>query len=328
MKTQLLDVLRCPVCAGTLAASDVVECTGCGARWPVRDGVPCMLSRAVAASHARRGFEYQWQLRLRGDCEPSHRCYGFRTREFASWLVEQYGLGDGEEPGWLIDVGCGSGEKTAEIARLCPRHQVVGLDLSGTLGISARRYDHVPNLHFVQGDVLHAPFAPRSFQSGLSVGVLHHTPDTSTAFRRMAELIAVGGKMMTWLYPLPEEDRFWAAAYKQRDKVFMGLGYRLPPRLLMALCRLYVLLSLGPMYRFVRAAREARPEFVFSERDWTLLEFYRTSVFLTFDTVMPKYQHRHGRPAVTDWYVQSGFADVDARFSGFFCGRRVAAAAS
>lgn len=42
----LLEIMQCPVDAGTLAERrdpDVLECGTCGRRYPVRDGIPVML---------------------------------------------------------------------------------------------------------------------------------------------------------------------------------------------------------------------------------------------------------------------------------------------
>lgn len=45
---QLLEIVRCPACRGTLAEGsgrdvDELTCTGCGLAYPVRNGVPVLL---------------------------------------------------------------------------------------------------------------------------------------------------------------------------------------------------------------------------------------------------------------------------------------------
>ncbi len=42
----LLEILACPACHATLTVDDaasVLACTGCGLRYPVRDGIPVLL---------------------------------------------------------------------------------------------------------------------------------------------------------------------------------------------------------------------------------------------------------------------------------------------
>ncbi|RPI22357.1 MAG: Trm112 family protein [Actinobacteria bacterium] len=50
---QLLEIMQCPSCAGTLlevAVPPSLLCTGCGLRYPVRDGIPVMLVEEATPS--------------------------------------------------------------------------------------------------------------------------------------------------------------------------------------------------------------------------------------------------------------------------------------
>jgi uncharacterized protein YbaR (Trm112 family) len=42
---ELLEILRCPDCRGTFAepTAEEMTCTGCGAAYPIRNGVPVLL---------------------------------------------------------------------------------------------------------------------------------------------------------------------------------------------------------------------------------------------------------------------------------------------
>ena len=41
---ELLEILACPACKSPVAQqSDRLVCTGCGLRYPIRDGIPVML---------------------------------------------------------------------------------------------------------------------------------------------------------------------------------------------------------------------------------------------------------------------------------------------
>ena len=41
---ELLEILACPACKSPLAQQqDRLVCTGCGLRYPIRDGIPVML---------------------------------------------------------------------------------------------------------------------------------------------------------------------------------------------------------------------------------------------------------------------------------------------
>ena len=156
-------------------------------------------------------------------------------------------------------------------------------------------------------------------QFAMSIGVLHHTPDTRRGFRAISRLVRPGGDFMTWLYPLPEEDSFWAGLYRQRDRHFLGLGHRLPHWLAGVLCQLYVAALFPFVLQFLMTQyRINRDRFPIYPDRATLLELYRSAVFLSFDNIMPRYQFRHGREEVRSWYTATGFGEVNDRFPGFF----------
>jgi uncharacterized protein YbaR (Trm112 family) len=44
LPAELMEILQCPACRGkVIDGGDVVECTQCGRRYPIRDGIPHML---------------------------------------------------------------------------------------------------------------------------------------------------------------------------------------------------------------------------------------------------------------------------------------------
>ncbi|NQT95086.1 MAG: Trm112 family protein [Candidatus Omnitrophica bacterium] len=44
MDKELLDILACPACkTGVKLESEKIVCTGCGRRYPIKDGIPVML---------------------------------------------------------------------------------------------------------------------------------------------------------------------------------------------------------------------------------------------------------------------------------------------
>jgi uncharacterized protein YbaR (Trm112 family) len=46
LDAQLLELIACPACHGTLAADDAASelvCSGCGLAYPVRDDIPVLL---------------------------------------------------------------------------------------------------------------------------------------------------------------------------------------------------------------------------------------------------------------------------------------------
>jgi SAM-dependent methyltransferase len=73
----------------------------------------------------------------------------------------------------IIDVGCGTGATTAELARAVgPTGHVLGVDISETL-IEAARSHRVDNATFVLGDAATHPFKAGTYDLVFSSGMLH-----------------------------------------------------------------------------------------------------------------------------------------------------------
>lgn len=98
----------------------------------------------------------------------------------------------------VLDVGCGAGGMTLDIARLlAPRGTVVGIDLSHQMiGVARERAgaEVLTNVEFVEGDVTMHPFEPASFHAFTSRFGVMFFDDPFAAFRHLAGLLVPGGR--------------------------------------------------------------------------------------------------------------------------------------
>src|SRR4051794_23491259 len=62
--------------------------------------------------------------------------------------------------GVVVDMGCGSGLGTFQLAQLHPHLELVGVDINPVTIEYARKTYTLPNLSFRQGDIEAALFAP------------------------------------------------------------------------------------------------------------------------------------------------------------------------
>src|SRR3954451_16468177 len=76
----------------------------------------------------------------------------------------------------VLDAGCGMG-RYLRIAAESRARLIVGLDVSQAVRAARDLTAGRSNVAVVQGDLLRPPFAPRSFDSIYSLGVIDHTPD-------------------------------------------------------------------------------------------------------------------------------------------------------
>src|SRR5207247_693959 len=138
-----------------------------------------------------RRYSFQWLSRWNGRFETPERCYGFDDDVYIGWVKGQLESRRVPAQGeWILDAGCGSGEKTQVLARQCPEQNVTGLDLGvESLEKAVARFGDMTNLDYIQGNILEPPFRERQFHSGMSLGVLHHTPNTRKAFAAFRSLL-------------------------------------------------------------------------------------------------------------------------------------------
>ena len=131
------------------------------------------------------------------------------------------------EPGMaLLDVGCGPGTITADLAELVRPGRVTALDASGDILEQARRYAAergLSNVDFIAGDVHALEFEDASFDVVHAHQVLQHVADPVGALREMRRVCRPGGVVaardgdyaaMTWYPAVPELDE-WLGLYER-----------------------------------------------------------------------------------------------------------------
>src|SRR5262249_34328626 len=182
----------------------------------------------------------------------------------------------------------------------------------------------MPNLDYVQGNIMEAPFKPRQFDYGMSLGVLHHTPNTRQAFAIFRRLLKEETSLVIWIYPTYWEGPEWRMPYVGRDFVTFGQSHRLPTIVLRAL--LYsMVFGFYPIVQFFfkkcyrRIGRDLR---FFDVDRMTWKERINAEVFYCFDTLLPRYQWRHKIKEVESWFVEEGLDPVKNAHS-FYIGSNV-----
>jgi demethylmenaquinone methyltransferase / 2-methoxy-6-polyprenyl-1,4-benzoquinol methylase len=104
---------------------------------------------------------------------------GWRRR-----AARETGLGPG---GSALDVACGSGKLTAELAKIAgPSGRVIGLDFSARMLDIAR--DSYPALEFIEGDALKLPFEDGSFDAATIAFGLRNLADPVRGLREMTRV--------------------------------------------------------------------------------------------------------------------------------------------
>ena len=98
--------------------------------------------------------------------------------------------------GRLLEVPVGTGVLSMPVFRNMKSADITCLDYSEQMMESARKRAeemHIPNIHFVQGDVGKLPFEDESFDAVLSLNGFHAFPDKEAAWMETYRVLKPGG---------------------------------------------------------------------------------------------------------------------------------------
>lgn len=163
-----------------------------------------------------------------GHHESVLRSHRWRTAEnSAAYLLPHLNRGDR-----VLDIGCGPGTITADLAILVSPGRITALEITDTaLDLARTEIERrgLDTVDFAVGDVHALQFADDSFDVVHAHQVLQHVGDPVTALREMRRVCRPGGVIavrdsdyaaFTWFPQLPELDS-WLALY---HKVARGNG--------------------------------------------------------------------------------------------------------
>jgi trans-aconitate methyltransferase len=134
------------------------------------------------------GMHFQWDA---GEYE-KHSSGQFK---WALELIEKLQLTGGES---IIDLGCGDGKVTAELAGRVPVGRVLGIDSSPSMIDLARQKfpsHRYPNLHFACLDFRELE-SKKEFDLAFSNAALHWVKDQRRVLIRVAQALRAGGRLL------------------------------------------------------------------------------------------------------------------------------------
>jgi len=209
MKPRLVEMLACPTCGARLELRDAqidpecrdeivageLVCVSCAARFSVRDGIPRLLPAGLAPVVERTSAAFGWQWK------EFVEMYDQYEAQFLDWIhpIQPEFFRDKV----VLDAGCGNGRHANYAGRYGAR-EVIAMDLSDAVETAYTNIGKMPNVHVVQGDIYHPPFArPETggpFDFIYSIGVLHHLPDPEAGFKSLVRFLRPGGAIFAWVY--------------------------------------------------------------------------------------------------------------------------------
>ena len=137
--------------------------------------------------------------------------------EFSELVLKAANAQPGER---VLDVGCGTGGTTAELARAVGASgRVLGVDISEPL-VGAARAQKLANASFEVGDATRYPFEPQSFDLVFSRFGVMFFADPVAAFGNIRRAMKPAGRLVFLCWRTPQENP-WAAVPMRAAQPFL-----------------------------------------------------------------------------------------------------------
>jgi SAM-dependent methyltransferase len=214
MRRATLDLLRCPTClAGSLVPEaevpapavvfGPVKCLGCGARFPVSEGLLDFSPPQTVRPAMQQAMELPWVARsweryLRPAADAVLTRAAMDQESEATALRSLVGAPRGP----VIDLGCGTGVQLRRLARDLRDVPLVGVDLSRPMldEAMAQVREHAMAADFVRARVPPLPFVDHSVGVVLAAGLLHFMPGLDALLSEIARVLKPRGRLVASTY--------------------------------------------------------------------------------------------------------------------------------
>ncbi|WP_104722750.1 class I SAM-dependent methyltransferase [Helicobacter mesocricetorum] len=116
-------------------------------------------------------FQKQWYLKL----------YGFKDEQDLASFLQQQSI--------VFDAGCGLGYLCEWFASLAPKTLIVGMDISDAVCVAAKKYQNIPNIYFIKGDIANTPFKSGVIDYVSCHAVIMHTQNPEATFCELSRIL-------------------------------------------------------------------------------------------------------------------------------------------
>ncbi|HXS58716.1 MAG TPA: class I SAM-dependent methyltransferase [Hanamia sp.] len=151
---------------------------------------------------------------------------------------------------YALDVGCGTGRWTKYLAGKVGFMEAV--DPSNAIFAADKLLGNIGNVRLSQASIETLPFENRTFDFVMSIGVLHHIPDTRKALNDCVKMVKSGGYFFVYLYyNLDRRGPFYNALFRLSNLVREFVS-RLPGKIKHFVCDVLAIIFYMP---FILAGR-------------------------------------------------------------------------
>ncbi len=149
-----------------------------------------------------------------------------------------------------LDIGCGTGRWTKWMTKRIGFMEAV--DPSNAVFAADKLLGDIPNVRLTKASIDTIPFADNSFDFAMSIGVLHHIPDTAQAMKDCVKKVKPGGYFYCYLYHNLETRGWWFKTLYWLSDLIRKLVCKLPTPVKRFVCDILAVIIYMPLVLWVR----------------------------------------------------------------------------
>lgn len=115
----------------------------------------------------------------------------------------------------ILDIGCGTGRLTSEIAARAPGSDIIGTDVSATMIEQASEH-YADAASFARADATWLPFPAQTFDAVFSTATFHWVKDHDRLFNEIYRVLKPGGRLVSQCGGGPNLQELYRRAQRQR----------------------------------------------------------------------------------------------------------------
>lgn len=151
---------------------------------------------------------------------------------------------------YALDIGCGTGRWTRYLADRIGFIEAV--DPSDAIYAAAKVLENTDNVRLSRASVETLPFEDETFDFAMSIGVLHHIPDTAKALKDCVKKVKTGGHFFVYLYyNFDRRGWFFKGLFKMSDAL-RNMVSKLPATLKKFICDLIAVFVYLPFVLLIK----------------------------------------------------------------------------
>ncbi len=151
---------------------------------------------------------------------------------------------------YALDIGCGTGRWTKWLTRKAGF--IEAIDPSNAIFAADKLLGDIQNVRLSKASVETIPFPDETFDFAMSIGVLHHIPDTQQAMKDCVKKVKKGGFFYCYLYYNLETRGWWFKTLYWLSDLIRKVVCRLPSAIKRVVCDILAIVIYMPLVLWVR----------------------------------------------------------------------------